>query len=210
MQTSNFNAMKEPRNAKAYRHFSDQSLLEIYRKTTDRAVIDVLFRRYAHLVMGVCLKYLKDEEAAKDALMTIFEQLMAKIRIFEIQNFNGWIYRLSKNYCLMELRSKQTQKKRHRLWENEQNVAENMGQDLNTWEEEMRFEQKLKRSKAALEKLKPAQKQCIELFYMQERSYKEISKITGFSVKKVKTSLQNGRKNLQKICLLFFVYFNTM
>src|ERR1700742_5242678 len=83
----------------------DDELLNNYRQTGDIAVLGKLFERRTHLVYGVCLKYLQDEEQAKDAVMGIFEELVTKARQHDIKQFNSWLYVVSRNYCLMQLRA---------------------------------------------------------------------------------------------------------
>ena len=48
-----------------------------------------------------------------------------------------------------------------------------------------------------MELLNPEQKQTVELFYLQEKSYKEIVDQTGFSMNDVKSYIQNGKRNLK-------------
>ena len=54
--------------------------------------------------------------------------------------------------------------------------------------------------KECIEQLKAEQKQCIEMFYYQKQCYQEIAEQLGMNEKKVKSYLQNGKRNL-KICL---------
>jgi RNA polymerase sigma-70 factor (ECF subfamily) len=51
-----------------------------------------------------------------------------------------------------------------------------------------------------IETLGDEQKQCVKLFYLQEKCYKEITESTGFDMNKVKSYIQNGKRNL-KICM---------
>ena len=83
---------------------SDLELIERYKKTHNNEILGVLYERYMHLVYGTCLKYLKDQEAAKDAVMNIFEELMTKLRTHQVDHFRSWLFVVSKNHCLMQLR----------------------------------------------------------------------------------------------------------
>ena len=49
----------------------------------------------------------------------------------------------------------------------------------------------------SLEELNPEQKQCLILFYLEKKSYQEISENTGFSLMQVKSYIQNGKRNLK-------------
>src|SRR5258708_5460083 len=83
----------------------DDAQLDSYRKSGDVAVLGTLFEKYMGLIYGVCLKYLNDEDEAKDAVMGIFEELIVKVKQHDIKQFRSWLYVLSRNYCLMQLRS---------------------------------------------------------------------------------------------------------
>ena len=153
-----------------------------------------MYARYMHLVYGVCLKYLKDEEAGKDAVMQIFEQLIGKLKIHEVSNFKSWLYTLSRNYCLMELRSS--------------GKNEFVSMDENFMEKDAFVhldiddtrESKLTAMERCIEKLPPEQKETIQLFYLEQKCYKDIADITGYDLNKVKSYIQNGKRNL-KICI---------
>ncbi|MCB8994745.1 MAG: sigma-70 family RNA polymerase sigma factor [Bacteroidales bacterium] len=159
-------------------------------------VLGELYSRYMHLVYGVCLKYLKNREESKDAVMQIFEKLVQDLPGYEIQNFKSWLYSVSKNFCLMQLRSEKSRDKKFDLWKNDpenfmesEEVSHPLDTDLNA-----------AALKDCIEKLKREQKLCVDLFYYQNKSYREISILEAVDEKKVKSLLQNAKRNL-KICL---------
>ncbi|EHQ26763.1 RNA polymerase sigma factor [Mucilaginibacter paludis] len=170
----------------------DDTLLRNYRETGDLAVLARLYERYMSLVYGVCLKYLKDEELSKDAVMQIFEELLAKVNRYDIKQFKSWLYTLSRNYCLMQLRSE-------KKWEQESldGVME-LAVDLHPEYEALQDD--LAALERCKEKLPPAQKLTVNMFYLDEKCYKEIAEHTGYSLNEVKSYIQNGKRNL-KICL---------
>lgn len=172
----------------------DQELLTEYRKSASLEVLGQLYGRYMHLVYGLCMKYLKDEEKSKDAVMQIFEQLISKLKIHEVSNFKNWLYTLARNYCLMELRSSN----RHEFVPMEENFMEKdafVHLDIDDTRE-----RKLTVMERCMEKLPREQKDSINLFYLEQKCYKEIVDITGFDLNKVKSYIQNGKRNL-KICI---------
>ncbi len=194
--------MKISFKSKKYADLTDQELVEVFQQQRDKNAAGELFKRYAPLVMGTCLKYLKDEKTSEDAVMAIFEKLMEKIHEFEIQHFKSWLYQVSKNHCLMALRKNKSTFKQKGEWEKDflsENVNNNSFVHLNT--EEDVLEDNLSKMREALQQLKPEQRQCIELFYLEGKSYQQVAEITGFTIKSVKSYLQNGKKNLQKIIL---------
>jgi RNA polymerase sigma factor (sigma-70 family) len=170
----------------------DDKLLDEYRVSGDIAILGKLFHRYMSLLYGVCLKYLNDDELAKDAVMGIFEELVAKVKQHEIKQFRGWLYVLARNYCLMQLR---TGKKLDVI--NLDDVMENT-QFLH--HDERYNEDYMKILERCMEKLPLKQKQSVELFYLQEKCYKDVADETGFSMNDVKSYIQNGKRNL-KICI---------
>ena len=142
------------------------------------------------LIFAVCLKYLKEPEAAKDAVMGIFEELISKLLKYEVGNFKGWLYTLSRNYCLMQLRSKKR-------------IIDLSDDDLMQSTENLHLngvferEENLTQLEKCLESLSPEQKQTVQLFYLKEKSYKEIAGLTNTEWNQVRSLIQNARRNLK-------------
>lgn len=173
---------------------SDKELVEAYRRSGNLQVLANLYQRYMDLVYGVCLKYLSEPEPAKDAVMQVFEALIVKLRQHEVENFKAWLYSLAKNYCLMQLRSQQ-HKKTVSLNPDFMQSSEELHLD-NAWQREAGFKQ----LEQCLQTLSTDQKQTVELFYLQQKCYNEIVALTGIEWNKVRSLIQNGRRNL-KICM---------
>ena len=173
---------------------SDTELVLVYRQSGDLKVLGDLYQRYMELVYGVCLKYLKEPELAQDAVMQIFEELVLKLKKHEVDNFRGWLHQVSKNYCLMQLRTPKNLKTVELpslLMQNEEDVHLN-----GVMEKEESF-QKLEKCIASLP---DEQKTVIKLFYLDGKCYNEIVEITGLEWNHVRSSIQNGRRNL-KLCM---------
>jgi RNA polymerase sigma factor (sigma-70 family) len=172
----------------------DDELVANYKSTGDLQILSDLYQRYMDIVYGVCLKYLKDEESAKDAVLNIYEELVTKLAKYQVNIFKAWLYQLAKNHCLMKLRSDKKFTKAQidvSLMQNEDAVHLN-----GVMEKEEHFIQ----LNYCLEQLVPEQKQVVELFYLQGKCYNQITLITGIEWKKVRSFIQNGRRNL-KICM---------
>lgn len=176
---------------------SDSELLNQYLQNGNLEILGVLYNRYIHLVYGVCLKYLNNREESKDAVNKIFENLIVEIPKFEIQNFRSWLYVVTKNNCLMEIRKKKTEKKRFEKY-SEDIFMEST--EVSHPIDEVSDNDLHQNLKNCIEKLKQEQKQCIELFYFDKKCYKEISVNLNIEEKKVKSFIQNGKRNL-RICL---------
>ena len=171
---------------------NDLDVIQLYQETKDRQCVGVLFERYAHLIFGVCLKYLKNKEDGEDALHSIFEKLFDLLLKNNISRFDSWIYSVSKNHCLMILRKKSKLQF--------QDLNEEIFIDKGITEEDgFKDEKKIKRLEFFMGKIKEEQGYCIQLFYMQSKSYKEISVITGYEIKQVKSHIQNGKRMLQTL-----------
>ena len=173
---------------------TDLELVALYKKSSDLSVLGVLYERYMDLVYGVCLKYLKEGEAAKDATMQVFEELVSKLHKYEVENFKSWLHTLAKNHCLMQLR---TPKNLKTVEFNTELMQTGEDVHLNGI---FQKEEQLKQLEQCMNTLSAEQKQSVELFYIQNKSYKEISDITGIDWNQVRSLIQNGRRNL-KICM---------
>ena len=173
---------------------SDKELVALYKESGDMGVLGELYQRYMELVYGVCLKYLKEPELAQDAVMQIFEELVSKLKKHEVDNFRGWLHQVAKNYCLMQLRTPKNLKTvalPPLLMQNEEDVHLN-----GVMEKEENF-QKLEKCIASLS---DEQRTMIKLFYLDGKCYNEIVEITGLEWNHVRSSIQNGRRNL-KLCM---------
>ncbi|MFT2010452.1 RNA polymerase sigma factor [Pontibacter sp. 13R65] len=172
---------------------SDLELVHKYQKTSDMQAMGELFERYTEMVYLVCLKYLKDEEDSKDATMQVFERLLELLKKHEISNFKSWLHVTTRNHCLVLLRSRNT--KQVPVDDKIAILMESTAL-LHLLEEDQQ-EVTLQLLEKGLTKLPPEQKICLELFYLQQKSYKEIAAITGCELPKVKSYIQNGRRNLK-------------
>ncbi|MBN2681491.1 MAG: sigma-70 family RNA polymerase sigma factor [Bacteroidales bacterium] len=173
---------------------SDEEIIISYRRTGKIRFFNEIYRRYYHLVYGVCLNFLKNENDAKEVLSNVFEKLYTQLRINEIEYFKTWLFSVAKNFCLMYLRSKGREQKRIEKFINDFPEMQNGYNDEN---ENIFDENTLKLLPHAIEQLKPDQKICINLFYLQQKCYAEISEITSFDLKQVKSNIQNGKRNLR-------------
>lgn len=147
------------------------------------------------LVFGVCLKYLKDTEKSKDAVMDIYEELNRKLKLHEVENFKGWLHVLARNHCLMQLRSPRN------LKTTEFNTEIMQSDQITHLENEaLEKEENFRKLEDCMEQLTSEQQQSIKLFFIEKKCYNEIAEITGYEWNKVRSYIQNGKRNL-KICM---------
>jgi RNA polymerase sigma factor (sigma-70 family) len=172
----------------------DAELVKRYRQTNDLKVLGDLYQRYMDLLYGVCLKYFKDAEIAKDAVLSIFEELITKLQKHEVENFKAWVYQVAKNHCLMQLRKDKKFTKAQfdpAIMQNAETVHLNG---------ELEKEENFKQLDFCLGQLNKEQRQVLELFYLQNKCYKQIVEETGLEWNAVRSFIQNGKRNL-KICM---------
>jgi RNA polymerase sigma-70 factor (ECF subfamily) len=175
-------------------HQTDAELVTAYKQTGNMQLLGELYQRYMDLVFGVCLKYLKEPEAAKDTVMQIFEELVIKLKKHEVENFRAWLHQVAKNHCLMQLRTPRNMKTVEipaTLMQNEENVH------LNGVLEK---EENLEKLEHCLATLSDEQKRMLQLFYFEGKCYNEIVTLTGYDWNQVRSFIQNGRRNL-KLCM---------
>jgi len=173
----------------------DKELVAAFKETGDINHLSSLYQRYMDLVFGVCLKYFKDAERSKDAVMDIFDELNTKLRQHEVDNFKGWLHVLARNYCLMQLRSPRNIKT------TEFNPAFMQSEQITHLNgEAFDKEENFRKLEGCIGALPEEQKRTVELFYLESKCYNEIAVITGYDWSKVRSYIQNGKRNL-KICM---------
>lgn len=173
---------------------TDSELVLLYKKTADLKVLGQLYQRYMDLVYGVCLKYFKESEKAKDAVMDIFEELILKLQKHDVENFKSWLYQVAKNHCLMQLRTPRNLKTIE-LPESLMQSDEDVHLD-GVMEKEENFQ----RLEYCLTTLSEDQQLAVRLFYIEGKCYNEIVELMGQEWRQVRSYIQNGRRNL-KICM---------
>jgi RNA polymerase sigma factor (sigma-70 family) len=171
---------------------TDQELLERYRAKNDSDALGILLQRYTLLLLGVCMKYLKNEEEAKDAVQQVFLKVIHELQKYKVDYFKSWLYMVAKNHCLMRIREKQgkmTMEINERLQSTPEESSPEFSPNLD--------DKSLDLLRQSLDELNPEQRQCVTLFYLQKQSYQQVSEVTGFSLLQVKSYIQNGKRNLR-------------
>lgn len=171
----------------------DNELLQLFYDSGNNEWIGILLQRYTALLLGVSMKYLKNEEDAKDSVQQIFFKVLNELPKYKVTYFKSWLYMIAKNHCLMKLRDKG----KYTVEITERNApAENEKEEKVMAAEK---ETALNELEKAIEMLNSEQKICITQFYLEKKSYQQISDSTSFSVMQVKSNIQNGKRNLKII-----------
>ena len=178
--------------ADQYNHITDLELLEKFYADHNNEWLGILLQRYTLLLLGVSMKYLKNEEQAKDSVQQIFLKVIQELQKYKVEYFKSWLYMVAKNHCLMKLREKQGK------------ITAEINDRLTAMPEEESDRQALLQTdhtldlmELALKELNPEQQQCVTLFYLQKKSYQEVSDETGYTMLQVKSYIQNGKRNLK-------------
>lgn len=178
------------------KNLSDEQIIEHYKQTSDKSWVGELYKRYTRFVFLVSMKYLKNEERCQDAVMQIFEKLFTDFHKHQIEKFKPWLHTVTRNHCLILLRKDQSVLQKEKKFQNEVDTFMESEEELHL-DSNNDSDRHLNHLKEAILDLSEEQKRCIELFYLEEKSYKEIVDETGFSEKKVKSYIQNGKRNLK-------------
>ena len=178
--------------ADKYAHISDQELLEQFYADHNNEWLGILLQRYTLLLLGVSMKYLKNEEEAKDSVQQIFLKVIQELQKYKVDYFKSWLYMVAKNHCLVKIRERQGK------------IMAEISDRITAKPEEETDRQALLQNdhtldlmERSLAELNPEQQQCVTLFYLQKKSYQEVSDETGFSMLQVKSYIQNGKRNLR-------------
>ncbi|MBN2776270.1 MAG: sigma-70 family RNA polymerase sigma factor [Bacteroidales bacterium] len=174
---------------------SDNELIAHYKLYEDKECIGELYKRYTGFTYAVCLKYHKNSEKAREATLEIFEELIDKLLVHEVQNFKSWLHTVARNHCLLSFRSKKYESQFIDNYKKYQNDF--MEQDKILYPDYITKEENYKELEKCINQLKDEQRNCIVLFYLQNKSYVEVAEITGYTMKEVKSFLQNGKRNLK-------------
>ena len=191
MFTSQVNIVNPNLNLQKFNHIEDKELLARFYSDHNNEWLGELLPRYTLLLFGVCMKYLKNEEDAKDCVQQIFLKAINELHKYKVEYFKSWIYMIAKNHCLMKLRDK---------GKYSVEITERMAAKPDTTEDKDQLIEKdntLSEMQSALKQLNHEQQLCLTLFYLQKRSYTEIATDTGYSMMQVKSNIQNGKRNLR-------------
>ncbi len=172
-------------------HIDDKELLQKFYEDHNNEWLGILLSRYSLLLFGVCMKYLKNEDDAKDCVQQIFLKVINELHKYKVEYFKSWIYMIARNHCMMKFRDKE----KHTIEINE-NIS-SAPDDITDKNFFIDKDNALTKMQLAIQQLSTEQKQCINLFYLEKKSYAQICAESGFSMMQVKSNIQNGKRNLR-------------
>lgn len=173
---------------KQFDNISDEELLDRFYQSNNNEWLGVLLQRYTLVLFGTCMKYLKDETKARDTVQQVFLKVINELPKYKVTFFKSWIYMVAKNNCLMQLRDKKiiTDIETREIIAAEEDID-----TLKAKEIEYSF------LETSINELNKEQRICIDLFFLQKKSYNEIVTATNFTLMQVKSNIQNGKRNLK-------------
>lgn len=180
-------------------YLSDEELIAAYKATGNTGLVGDLFEKHVKTVYGACLFFFRDKTEAQDATMQIFEKLLSELKKKDVINFKGWLSFVVRNHCITIIRqnkSRFSKREGHQGFEFESPNEEEENYLAGTSNNEL-----LQRLPEFIHQLNEKQKECIELFFINNKSYQEIADLKNYSINEVKSHIQNGKRNLKQIIL---------
>ena len=177
----------------------DEELISKYRFSHDNSYLGELFLRYIPYIYGVSLGALKNQREAEELTMTVYNKISSDLKRIEVKNFSTWLHQLVKSLCSIEVKKKSAGDGESKdilieeLTNNDQEIFINAGDS----KDDKSTKIDTNNLRLAINTLNENQKICIDLFYIQNKSYQEVADITGFSINQVKTNIQNGKRLLK-------------
>jgi RNA polymerase sigma-70 factor (ECF subfamily) len=183
---------------------TDEALARQYRLSGERRLLGELFQRHLQGLLALAYRYLRDAESARDLVMQVFEKLIVVLREQDLERVKPWLYQVTRNEALMQLRREKRQKSRAEAYEAEFQAQKSRERVESAQAEHLVGEgpdaaqhARLQALQEALQGLKPEQQRCVTLFYLQGKSYQQVAEATGWPLKSVKSHIQNGKRNLK-------------
>ena len=181
---------------RSLKKMSDDELIVAYKESENIEYVGELFQRKTHLIASLSLKFLKNETDAEDATYEIFEILCKDLLKHEVSNINSWLFSVTRNYCYKKLRKTINEREKLNEQKNSSNSFMETGSDDDLLEKEL-LEEQLDLMEEMIEQLNEEQRICVKLFYLEKKSYVEIVEETQYELKKVKSYIQNGKRNIK-------------
>jgi RNA polymerase sigma-70 factor (ECF subfamily) len=174
---------------------SDEELIKKFRFSHDNSYLGELFLRYTPYVFGVAVKHLQNQKDAEDLTLTTYNKISSDLKRIEVLDFKKWLYKLIVDQCNIEKKKKSASNEESKMILIEELTKEEDNLFINTDAKNTTLDTNSLR--LAIDTLNESQKMCIDLFYIQNKSYQEVSEITGYSLNQVKTNIQNGKRLLK-------------
>jgi len=163
----------------------------------DQRAYTELMGRYKDSVYFMLLKMVNNSDDAEDLTIETFSKAFKRLDQYTPQfAFSTWLFKIASNHSIDFIR-----KKRIRAISIDQGYSNEDGEsyvipvkeESLDPEESMQKDERVQRMRDVVEKLKPRYKRLVELRYLEEKSYEEISEILELPLGTVKAQLFRAR-----------------
>lgn len=172
----------------------------------DRASQKLLYEQFYGKMLGVCLRYSKNSDDAKDTLHEGFIKIFNSLKNFNNKgSFEGWVRRIMVNTAIDHLR-----KNKHdylivsTVYANDK--AANTAEEIN--DEEILLHIDKEEILKAVQELTPAYRTVFNLYVIEEYTHKEIADLLDISEGTSKSNLSKAKFNLRKNLMHLIKAFN--
>lgn len=166
----------------------------------DGSALEVLYERYAPIVLGIALKVYTDRTVAEDILQETFWRVWRRAGTYQPQfgSFTAWLFRITRN-LIVDLHRKQSARIQDFKFNNGQlaDIDQTPDPDANVPEQALGFI-KNRQVQAALGTLPEAQRRVIEMAYFGGMTRQEIAESTGEALGTVHTRARLGLQKLRR------------
>ena len=156
-----------------------------------REAFELLLDRYQHKAFRLAYSMLGDEASAEEMAQDTFLQIWKALPSFRGDaSLSTWVYAITRNRCLTG---------RKKLRERQAVSIEEPGVKaaVDSWlASKPEGTERLPDSAMLLAQLSPPYREALRLFYLEEKSYEEVSAMLGLPIGTVKTYLHRARKQL--------------
>ncbi len=161
----------------------------------------IIYEKYYKRMYAVCLRYVNNNDEAKDLLHDGFMKLFDKIRTFnEYSRFEAWMRRLFVNHCIDYVRSAY-KKNRVTLEERYESANAETGEDEADNTEFDIHHYSVAELVLAIGMLSPDYRLIINMYAIEKYSHQEIAAKLGIEHSTSRNKLLRARQSLKKILL---------
>jgi RNA polymerase sigma-70 factor (ECF subfamily) len=177
---------------------SDEELVERV-KRGDRRAFQMLVDRHKGMVFNIAWRMLRNREDAEDASQEAFLRAFRSIRTFRGQaKFSSWLYQITVNVCLSSVERAHARQTFVELQDEVDGMDPHAMDGIPSPEDIVAREDFGDRVRELVEALPPMYRAVVTLYYLQERSYREVAEILKIPLGTVKTHLHRAKAALQR------------
>jgi RNA polymerase sigma-70 factor (ECF subfamily) len=177
------------------RNLSDEGVVKLVQKG-NKNIYEEVVKRYQDKLLRYVSYIVQDHDKSEDVVQEVFIKVYVNLNSFNTKKkFSSWIYRIAHNEAINLIK----RQKRQISYEENSWIKEIIKDKTNI---EIEFEKKqaICLLKTSLDKLPVKYREALTLYYLEEKSYEEISDILRIAKGTVGTRISRGKKLLKNIC----------